>query len=83
MPFAPFTDDGLSESLDGLTLENGADSIALYGQIAFRKDQAGLSAARQLMQRMASIVEALEKIPDLPAKSTLAENTHPMANPFA
>lgn len=83
MSFTPFVDDGLSESLDGLTLENGADSIALYGQIAIRKDQAGLSAARQIMQRMAAIVAVLEKTPDLPEKSAVVENTHPMANPFA
>lgn len=83
MPFTPFVDDGLSESLDGLTLENGADRIALYGQIAIRKDQAGLSAARQIMQRMAAIVAVLEKTPDLPEKSVVVENTHPMANPFA
>ena len=44
----PFADDAGSLSVEGLTLENGQERIALYGNLDLARDKARLAHARAL-----------------------------------
>ena len=75
----PFSND--EGVIAGLTLSNRADQIAGWGQLAIRKDQAGLAQARALADFFAQAVAVLEAEKELPATlETLAPVMK--ANPF-
>jgi hypothetical protein len=83
--FAPFANSTSSACIDELTLENGTDRIAVYGQISITRDRKGLAAARALKEHVDAIVTALEgeagKLPNqLPAQP--AAPTEKVDNPF-
>lgn len=83
--FAPFANSTSSASIDELTLENGTDRVAVYGQIAITRDRNGLGLARALKEHVDAIVSALEseagKLPThLPAQP--AAPTEKVDNPF-
>ena len=40
--FAPYADDAASLTIGGLTVENGRDGIALYGNLALTRAKVGL-----------------------------------------
>lgn len=63
----PFADDSASCTLDGITIENGTDSIAFYGQTDLTRDRAGLRRAQDLLTFLQSVVDRLSSTPDLPA----------------
>nr|WP_217908254.1 hypothetical protein [Burkholderia glumae] len=69
---------------DALTISNDPSRIRVSGELEIARDQAGLKRAQALLAVFASIVEALEAVPDLPAK--LADEppapTGRIANPF-
>ena len=44
----PFANDSDSIGIGGLTVENGTDQIAVYGNLDITRDKAGLAAARKL-----------------------------------
>ena len=50
-PFAPFAGDSTSTTVAGLTVENGTDGIALYGQADITRDKEGLRNARASTRR--------------------------------
>ncbi|EGG79277.1 hypothetical protein SXCC_00055 [Gluconacetobacter sp. SXCC-1] len=83
MPFTPFDDQGESSTVGGLTVENGSDRIAVYGQMSITRDRRGLDDARALKDVLDAIVDALERQPDLPQEIGTGLNTHPVRNPFA
>ena len=56
----PFADDAASLGIGGLTIENGTDSIAIYGQTDLTRDRAGLEQARTLSKLLNDIVKVLE-----------------------
>ncbi|POF63166.1 hypothetical protein CFR73_06575 [Novacetimonas maltaceti] len=62
----PFADDSASCTLDGITIENGTDSIAFYGQTDLTRDKAGLRRAQDLLAFLQSVVDRLQATPDLP-----------------
>ncbi len=77
----PFQDESTSLALDGLTIENRLDHVALYGSLQITRDQAGLAHARALQALLHDIVAALES-EDLPARLP-APPVSRTANPFA
>ena len=46
----PFANDSDSIGIGGLTVENGTDQIAVYGNLDITRDKAGLAAARKLKE---------------------------------
>ncbi|MBB2158114.1 hypothetical protein HLH33_17735 [Gluconacetobacter diazotrophicus] len=82
MSIVPFDDKGESTAISGLTIENGEDRIALYGQLAITRDRQGLADAHALKDWIDAIVAALESAPHLPDKAPRGERSHPVDNPF-
>lgn len=83
MSFTPFVDHGESLSVDGLTIENGDDRVALYGRLRIGKDQAGLKDAKALKAIIDALVARLEQEPSLPDRLPPGEKAHPVEDPFA
>ena len=80
--FSPYADDAASLSLGGLTVENGTERVALYGQIDLTRDKAGLKLARELKAVLDAAVRHLEAAHDLPEQVPPPEPTKTVKNPF-
>jgi hypothetical protein len=78
----PFEDDSQSASIDTLTIENGRDRIAIYGNLDIIRDRAGLTIARELADYFAKIVGVLRADPKLPDKLPPPEAPKLVRNPF-
>jgi hypothetical protein len=78
----PFADDSQSASIDTLTIENGRDRIAIYGNLDITRDKAGLTIARQLADYLAKIVGVLQADPKLPDKLRPPDAPKLVRNPF-
>jgi hypothetical protein len=79
----PFADDAASEAVGGLTIENGATRLSIYGQLEITRDKRGLRRARKVKALIDRIVEALETDDSLP--ETTAETIDEpieVKNPF-
>ena len=81
--FKPYADDAASLSIGELTLENGKEQIALYGQLDLTRDKAGLRHARELKAALDAIVRELEAAHDLPEQVTPPEKPKTVKNPFS
>ena len=81
--FTPFTDDASSTTIGGLTVENGTDSIAVYGQTDITRDREGLKAARALKALLDGLVQALEADRTLPDRIAPPDQPDAVRNPFA
>lgn len=79
----PYADDAASLSIEGLTIENGQDRIAVYGNLDLTRDKAGLQNARALKAVLDSIVQVLEAEKSLPDQVAPAEKPGQAKNPFA
>ena len=78
----PFADNSTSRTIGGMTVENGTDSIAFYGQTDLSRDKAGLERAQALLTFMQQVVDTLAAQKDLP--DTLPpRKPAKVANPFA
>lgn len=64
--FKPFADDSAVLGIEGISLENGRESIAIHGSVDVRRDKAGLATAKHLRDALAAVVDALEAAGDLP-----------------
>lgn len=60
MPFVPFDDHGESIGIAEMTIENGADRVALYGSLTIHRDHEGLANARALRTIVAAIIDRLD-----------------------
>lgn len=78
----PFADNSASRTIGGMTVENGTDSIAFYGQTDLSRDRTGLERARALLAFMQQVVAALEAQKDLP-DALPPRKPAKVANPFA
>ena len=78
----PFADDSQSASIDTLTVENGRDRIAIYGNLDITRDKAGLTIAKKLADYLAKIVSILQADPKLPGKLQPPEAPKLVPNPF-
>ena len=81
--FTPYADDAASLSLGGLTMENGTERVALYGQLDLTRDKAGLRLARELKAVLDAVVRHLEAAHDLPDQVSPPEKPRTVKNPFA
>ena len=79
----PFSDDAASVSIGKLTIENGTDSIALYGSIDLTRDKQGLAQARALKALLDQVVQHLEAEKTLPDSIPAASPPKSVANPFS
>ncbi len=82
--FTPFADDTASATIGGLSVENGRDRIALYGQGEITRDKAGLAQARSLLALLGDVVKALGDDASLPQQAPPARtrSTKAVRNPF-
>jgi hypothetical protein len=64
--FNPYADDAASMSVGELTIENGQDRVAVYGQLDLTRDKAGLKLAHELKAVLDAAVHHLEAAHDLP-----------------
>ena len=78
----PFADDAASVSIADLTIENGAERIALYGSLDITRDKAGLAKARALKALLDRTVQHLEAEKDLPDAVPALMPAKSVANPF-
>ncbi|MFM2084326.1 MAG: hypothetical protein RLY95_1144 [Pseudomonadota bacterium] len=79
--FIPFADDNSAFTVGGLTLQNGTDSIALFGELAIPNNADFQDQIDQLIHVLQATRGSMGK--NLPIPSTLANssrNLHP--NPF-
>ena len=81
--FSPYADDAAALSIGGLTLENGQERVAVYGQIDLTRDKAGLRFARQLKAVLDAVVHHLEAAHDLPEQVSPPAKPKTVKNPFA
>ena len=78
----PFADDAASVSIAELTIENGAERIALYGSLDITRDKHGLARARALKAVLDQAVQHLEAEKDLPDAAPPPGPVKSVANPF-
>lgn len=80
MKMTPFANDADSDAIGALTVENGTDRIALYGDLTITRDQAGLAQARELHDFLGAVLGVLqgEALP----KQIQDRPTTKVANPF-
>ena len=67
MTFKPYADEKASQDIAGLTFENHADRIAIYGQSVITRDQQGLAQATAIQTQLDAIITML-KSSNLPAQ---------------
>lgn len=79
----PFADDAASVTIAGLTVENGAAAIAVYGQTELTRDKAGLANAQALLDFALAVVQVLKADPALPAKIAPPRPAGTVKNPFS
>jgi hypothetical protein len=79
----PFADDAASLSVGEMTLENGQERIAFYGNLDLSRDKQGLQHARALKAVLDQVVRVLEADEALPDKITPPEKPVQVKNPFA
>ena len=78
----PFADDAASVTIAELTIENGAERIALYGSLDITRDKAGLERARALKAVIEQAVRHLEAEKELPDAVPAPTPAKSVANPF-
>jgi hypothetical protein len=78
----PFGDDAASDDVGGLTVENGSDRIAVYGQTDLTRDKTGLGKAKEMAAFFQAVVDALEKDAALPEQVARPPVTVNVLYPF-
>jgi hypothetical protein len=78
----PFANDADSIGVAGLTIENGTDRIAVYGNLDLTRDKPGLEKARTLKAILDAVVKALEAEKSLPDKIEPPKKPDEVQNPF-
>lgn len=64
----PFANDVDALSIGELSIENGTQRIAIFGQLEVRHDQHSLAQAKALAECLQQIIHHLEQQADLPAQ---------------
>jgi len=78
----PFADDAASIGIGGLTVENGTDKVAVYGNIELTRDKAGLKLAHELKTLVDGVIKALEADKALPDQVELPKKPDEVESPF-
>ncbi|WP_044455166.1 hypothetical protein [Pandoraea vervacti] len=81
--FTPFANDTEALTLGELNVENHTDHVAIFGNVAFRRDAEGLRQAQALKEVLDAVVAALSG-GDLPAHAETPTGTtvKQVKNPF-
>ena len=80
----PFDNEHETLSIGGLTIENGLDSVLMYGELMITKSKDGLTQAKALQAISNQLVTALEQVADLPDEPSMAlTQAEVIDNPFA
>lgn len=81
----PFSDDGASITIGGMTIENGEPEIAFFGQLNITADKVGLDLAAKLLEIVTSVHAVLASRADLPdtIETVDADAVTSVKNPFA
>ena len=82
MSFIPFLDAGESVQIDDLTIENGAERIAVYGRLEIRRDRIGLQDIQALKAQVDAIARELEGSAHLPERVRSAQQMSVMPSLF-
>ena len=80
----PFDNDHEVLTIGGLTIENGLDTVVLFGELTIAKSKDGLAQAKALQAISSQLVTVLEQMANLPDEMSVA--TAPVEeidNPFA
>lgn len=80
--FDPFADNAASLTFGGLTIENGADRVAVYGTLDLTRDRAGLELAKRLKAILDAAVARLEADSALPDEAPKPKPAGKRKNPF-
>jgi hypothetical protein len=78
----PFADEAASETLEGLTVENRTDRVAVYGSLDITRNKQGLAHAKALKLILDEAVRRLEAEPNLPDSIPAPAAAKKVANPF-
>lgn len=83
--FKPYQDDSAVVTIGDLSIENGAGTIVVHGDVEIPRDRHGLERAQALLAAIGAIVETLKADGDaLPASiGEDASSTTTFTNPFA
>ena len=76
--FQPYHPDQ-EVTIGDLTIQSSEDSIALFGQAWWRRDQHSLRQLRALLTNLAAVESALANTPNLP--ETAPDNDPPLSGP--
>ncbi len=80
----PFDNDHEVLTIGGLTIENGLDTVALFGELTIAKSKDGLAQAKALQAISSQLVAVLEQMTDLPDEMSVATaQVEEIDNPFA
>lgn len=80
----PFDNDHEVLTIGGLTIENGLDTVVLFGELTITKSKDGLTQAKALQAISSQLVTALEQMADLPDEPSMAlTQAEVIDNPFA
>lgn len=80
-PFKPFA-DAKSVTIGGLTIENDADRVAIYGSVDLTRDKLGREHAENLKAVLDAICVALAGDAALPDKVDGPDKPDRVSNPF-
>ena len=78
----PFADDSASIGCGGLTIENGKERIAVYGNLDVTRDKAGLALVKELQAILEAMAQAMEGQGDLPDAVPPPPKPGAVKNPF-
>lgn len=78
----PYADDAASMAIEELTIENGQDRVAVYGNLDLTRDKVGLQHARALKAVLDEVVQVLEAEKNLPDRMPPPEKPQQAKNPF-
>ena len=82
MMIDPFKNDSQVLNIGGLCIENGLDSIQIYGELIIRPDQDGLTQAKALHEFAQALILALEQ-PIIAQDHSTPPLPERIDNPFA
>jgi hypothetical protein len=81
--FTAFADASTSIGIVDLTVENGTDTVAIYGTLNITRDKAGLAAAVKLKVILDGMVAGLQAMENLPHVIDAPPKPKTLKNPFA
>jgi hypothetical protein len=80
--FTAFADESSFFGIGDLTVENGTETVAIYGTLTITRDKEGLAAARKLKAILDAAVVGLEADKDLPETIAVTVRPTTVRNPF-